>query len=287
MDDANPVRRFNTRHGLQIAADEVGRGQDRTVVFLHGGGQTRHSWGTAVSTLADAGFHAITLDLRGHGDSDWSHDGMYGTAIMVDDVVDVLTAIGRPASLVGASLGGLVAMQVAAQFPALVNALVMVDVVPHIEAEGANEIVAFMRANLDGFARVEDAADAVAAYLPHRQRPTNDDGLRKNLRLRNGRYHWHWDPRILADASTGGLIETTDEALVEFARNVTAPTLLIRGGRSRVVSKEGVEQFRKLVPHSEYMDIEHADHMVAGDANDAFNSPLVEFLRRALIATAG
>ncbi len=283
MADASVMRRFATRGGLQIAVDEAGSSADRAVLLLHGGGQTRHSWGTAVGSLADAGFHAMTLDLRGHGDSDWSPDGNYGLDLMVDDVVDVLTELGQPASLVGASMGGLVAMRIAAQFPARVQALVMVDVVPQIESTGAGEIVAFMQAHLDGFAAIEDAADAVAAYLPHRRRPSSHDGLRKNLRLRDGRYFWHWDPRMVQKFDAHAPSGARHDWLKEQASQVIAPTLLIRGGRSRVVSKQGVEEFRKLVPQAEYVDIEHADHMVTGDANDAFNVPLVSFLRRVVL----
>ena len=62
------------------------------------------------------------------------------------------------------------------------------------------------------------------------------------------------------------------------ARKVTIPTLLIRGGRSRIVSEAGVREFRDLVPHAEFVDISDAHHMVAGDANDAFNDAVLGFV---------
>ena len=70
------------------------------------------------------------------------------------------------------------------------------------------------------------------------------------------------------------------EALREAARDVHVPTLLIRGGRSRIVTEAGVKEFMALVPQAEYVDIADAHHMVAGDANDAFNDAVFAFLDR-------
>ena len=270
---------FTTRHGTTLVADEAGRRGAPSVVFLHGGGQTRHSWGTAVSALGEAGFHAVSLDLRGHGDSFWSDDGDYRLEAHRDDLEDVVAALPDRPAIVGASLGGLAALLAVGE-GTKARSLVLVDVVPRIEPEGAREIHAFMTARPDGFASLDEAADAVAAYQPHRERPSNIEGLRKNLRERGGRLHWHWDPRIVQDWRHNGPITFTQSMLEDAARTVTCPTLLIRGGRSRVVSAEGVEAFRALIPATEYVNIARADHMVAGDANDAFNAPLIDFLQR-------
>jgi len=66
----------------------------------------------------------------------------------------------------------------------------------------------------------------------------------------------------------------------------TIPTLLVHGGRSRVVSSEGVEEFRAMIPDARYVRLTDADHMVAGDANDAFNAPLVDFLTKSVLTRA-
>ena len=88
-------------------------------------------------------------------------------------------------------------MMIAAAPPPRMGALVLVDITVRIEIGGANEVIAFMESAPDGFASLEEAADAVSAYLPHRPRPTNTNGLKRNLRLRNGRYYWHWDPAFM------------------------------------------------------------------------------------------
>lgn len=281
MTDLAPSRYFVTRSGLKLAADEAGPDDGPVVLLMHGGGQTRHSWGGALASLAETGFHAFALDTRGHGDSDWAPDGSYALDTLVDDVVDVITALDRPVALVGASLGGLVSLHVVGREGVEVTAVVLVDVVPRVETEGAGEIIAFMEADLGGFASIEDAAQTVAAYLPHRKRPPSPEGLRKNLRFRDGRYYWHWDPRML-DARRRGPGQNRERHLEAATALADIPTLLVHGGRSRVVSAEGVEEFRAILPHARYVRLSDADHMVAGDANDAFSAPLTDFLINAV-----
>ena len=120
----------------------------------------------------------------------------------------------------------------------------------------------------------------MALYLPHRRRPSNTSGLLKNLRLRDGRYHWHWDPRITAESASASDVSQNMMRLEAAAKALTIPTLLIRGGLSEVVSQASVDHFRSIVPHAEVVDIPDADHMVAGDRNDKFNEAVIAFLDR-------
>jgi len=153
---------------------------------------------------------------------------------------------------------------------------VMVDIAPTVNTAGTDRILAFMHSAPGGFANVEEAADAVATYLPHRPRPKDTSGLMRNLRLREGRYYWHWDPRMFRE----GRGPRDSDGLREAARNLKVPTLLVRGRLSDVLSQEGVDDFLQLVPHAEFADIVGADHMVAGDRNDAFNEAVFAFLER-------
>jgi pimeloyl-ACP methyl ester carboxylesterase len=269
--------------GVTIAADAMGPVDGPPVLFMHGGGQTRQSWGNAVAAAARHGYRAVTIDLRGHGESGWSPDGEYGVETWKADARAVVEAMGAPPVLVGASLGGLTALLVAADPPPTVRGLVLVDVAVELETEGTDEISDFMGSAPNGFASLEAAADAVAAYLPHRPRPKDTSGLMRNLRLRDdGRLHWHWDPAFMQ----GNSDKKFDMAPFEVAaKRLTVPTLLIRGRRSRVLSEEGAEKFLAMVPHAEFVDVAGADHMVAGDANDSFNEAVFAFLAK--IAPAG
>ena len=266
--------------GVDIAADAGGPDTGPLVILLPGGGQTRHSWGNAGERLAGKGYRTVSLDLRGHGESGWSADGIYALDRFVNDLACVIEDLATPPYLVGASLGGLTALLTAGEQRAPVAGLVLVDVAPKIEWTGASRITDFMRAKPQGFASVDEAADAVATYLPHRRRPSDTSGLLKNLRLRDERYHWHWDPRITEETASTSDVSWNTARLEAAAEALVVPTLLIRGGLSEVVSQASVDHFRSIVPHAEIVGIADADHMVAGDRNDKFNDAVIAFLDR-------
>lgn len=271
---------FRTEDGLQLVADAYGDASAPPVLLQHGGGQTRHAWGGTARALAEAGFHAVALDLRGHGESDWAENADYGFERFAQDAVHVAAALGRPPALVGASLGGISGLVATALADGPVfSHLVLVDVTPSMNREGAEAIVSFMGRNLEeGFASLDEAADAIAQYLPHRPRPKDSSGLRKNLRLGDdGRYRWHWDPKfVTGERPPSSALEGID--LEAAARALELPTLLVRGRASELVDEEHAREFLAMVPHAAYVDVSGAGHMVAGDRNDAFTEAVVGFL---------
>jgi len=269
--------------GVRLVADAYGDPASPAVLLLHGGGQTRHSWGGTAAALAAEGFYAVSADLRGHGESDWDPSGDYGMAAFREDTEAWCTALHRPA-LVGASMGGIAGMWTEATraeegVPPASRALVLVDIAHKSEVAGVQRIIDFMTGNPEGFASIDEAADAVAAYMPHRPRPKNHDGLARNLRLGDdGRYRWHWDPAFMSGDRRPRTTAQT-ELFLEHARRLALPVLLVRGRMSDVVSEDTVREFLELVPHAKYVDVQDAHHMVAGDRNDAFTPPVVDFLR--------
>jgi pimeloyl-ACP methyl ester carboxylesterase len=281
----DPVEvRFRGADGLDIVADRRGDPAAPPVVLLHGGGQTRHSWaGTAVA-LAVRGWCTWALDARGHGESDWSPEADYRLSRFAADVAAVADQLGTAPVVVGASLGGLTGLFLEGDLrPGTLRALVLVDVIPRIEKDGADRISAFMAEHMrEGFGTLEEAADAIAAYNPHRRRPSDLQGLRKNLRLADdGRWYWHWDPRFITrdDSGTRPPSEIMDqELLTAAAAAVRVPMLLVRGRMSDIVSERGAQAFVAELPHVGYVDVSGAGHMVAGDRNDAFTDAVVRFL---------
>jgi pimeloyl-ACP methyl ester carboxylesterase len=249
-------------------------------ILLHGGGQTRHSWGSACSLLAARGWTAAAYDARGHGESDWSPRGAYTADDRLRDLRAVVPVVSdEPPVLIGASMGGLTSLLAAGEIPGFAQALVLVDVVPRIEPSGISRIASFMTSRPDGFESLEEAAEAVRAYNPHRSRPVNVAGLHKNLRQRrDGRWYWHWDPASLS----GGRREIDRAGHVARLRAAAAaldvPTLLVRGAQSDVVSDEGVADLLSLNPDALVRDVLGTGHMVAGDDNTAFADALLSFL---------
>jgi len=271
--------------GIELVADVYGAEGDPPVFLLHGGGQTRHAWGSAAGSFASAGRYALSFDLRGHGHSDWAPDGDYSFSRLADDIRALADGFDRPPALVGASLGGLASLIAVGMWGTdVASSLVLVDVAPRMEPEGRLNIQRFMWAGLRGFDSLDQAADSIAEFIPHRPRPTNLSGLEKNLRRRgDGRWYWHWDPRFISNREgvdgQEGLVH--HDELCAAARAVTIPTLLVRGRMSDIVSDESVRELQELVPHAEVVDVAGAGHMVAGDKNDAFNAAVIDFVERA------
>jgi pimeloyl-ACP methyl ester carboxylesterase len=282
---------FTGASGNRLVGDVFGDGGS-SVLLLHGGGQTRHTWRTTARQLARSGRIAYAIDQRGHGDSDWISDAAYAFSDYAADTRALADALaertGERPIVVGASLGGIAALMAegAAERDLgerVFSALVLVDVTPRVDLRGVDRIQRFMRAHArEGFGSVQEAADAVAAYLPHRPRPPSHEGLKKNLRLEaDGRWRWHWDPQFLEGPRPINTNRAAvEEALMRSARHLDIPALLVRGGASEVVQEFHAREFLDLVPHAEYADIGGARHMVAGDHNDQFSTAILSFLDR-------
>jgi len=283
-------REFRGHEGLALVADAWGSPGDPGVLLLHGGGQTRHAWGGTAEALAGAGWYAVSLDLRGHGESAWCPDGHYHHSNFASDTVAVARSFERPPVLVGASLGGissLLALSLAGE--EIASALVLVDIATRMERVGVDRIVEFMLGKPEGYASLDEVADAIAAYNPHRPRPKDLSGLEKNLRRSDdGRYHWHWDPAFLAGPRRFSSPENPEpehkvsdtSVLDRAARALTLPTLLVRGRMSDLLSEEGAKTFLEQVPHAKFADVSGAGHMVAGDRNDLFTRAVIDFLEQ-------
>lgn len=291
MTGTSRTERFVGAKGNTLVGDVFGdRGP--VVLLLHGGGQTRHAWQRTARAIAGAGMTAYAVDQRGHGDSDWIENGAYGFRDYAADAQGLADRLAerhgvRPA-VAGASLGGVAALMAEGEAsrsgrPALFSALVLVDITPRVDYAGIAKVQGFMRAHArEGFGSVAEAAEAVAAYLPHRPRPRSHEGLRKNLRLHSdGRWRWHWDPRFLDSRRPDQTYREAREALLaDAAKSLKMPVLLVRGTASELVQEDHAKDFLALVPHASYADVAGARHMVAGDQNDQFSSAILEFLNK-------
>jgi pimeloyl-ACP methyl ester carboxylesterase len=273
-------RRIEASDGLTLAADCFGRSDNPPALLLHGGGQTRHSWSGTAQRLAEAGWYAVIADLRGHGESDWDPNGTYHHEGFRNDVIALARSFDAPPVLIGASLGGISSLLAIAEAGNdLARALVLVDIATRMEASGAARIMEFMQGGQDGFASLEEVADAVSAYNPHRPRPKDISGLEKNLRRGDdGRYRWHWDPDFMKVDPNQGDNFVTSTLLDDAAASLTLPTLLVRGKMSDLLSEDGAKTFLEQVPHAKMADVSGAGHMVAGDRNDVFSQAVLDFL---------
>lgn len=281
--------------GLTLAGDEWGDPSGPPVLMLHGAGQNRHAWKNTARILADDGWFVLTVDARGHGDSDWSLDSFYDIDHTGADVLSLIERFDRAPVVIGASMGGMAALAAQDLYAGQpFEALVLVDIAPGFAFDGASRIISFMAGNPDGFANLEDAADVLADYNPHRPRPKNLDGLKKVLRHgEDGRWHWRWDPNYILskpgfangdEDEMRSHMDAMNQRLMLAARDVAGPLLLVRGGQSDLVTHEVAQAFVDQVPGAEFVDVAETGHMVAGDDNDAFTTTVQDFLARRVTA---
>ncbi len=273
------VRMHPGRGDLSLAIEHYGRNSAPPVLFAHGFGQNRHAWRGTATQLAHEGCHAMAIDGRGHGDSQWAADGDYHLEHFAEDLAAIARSLPQTPILVGASMGGLLGLLIEGeQATSVFRAMVLVDVTPRWETEGVGRILSFMAQHPEGFDNLEHAADEVARYLPHRERK-DPARLRSQLRQSSdGRWRWHWDPRLLQRVAAEA--ESYIPRLQAAAARVQIPVLLLSGGRSDVVSEHTIAEFMQLVPHAEHIRIEDATHMVVGDRNDVFTREISRFLQR-------
>jgi len=274
------------QNGLRLVADAFGPAGGPPALFLHGSGQTRQSWGRAAADLGAAGWRAYTVDHRGHGDSEWPEHSAYEHSDIAQDILAMCAEIGDRPLVVGASLGGSAALIAQGLSPVQqYRGLVLVDITPTVDIAGAQRILSFMSASPDGFASLEDAAEAIGAYRGAGKGVPSPAGLVRVLRQRGERWYWHWDPRLLDSRrrwmDDAGAAEAAQVHLRTMmaagAAALAAPTLLVRGASSDVVTVEAAAELLELIPHATAIDVTGAGHMVAGDQNDPFSRAVSAF----------
>lgn len=280
---------FTGHDGLSLVALVEGPEQGMPVLLAHGGGQNKRAWKGVTALLAANGMRAVALDMRGHGESAWCARGAYDLRDFAADIAAIAAGFDRKPALIGASLGGLAGLLAeGGMAPGSFASLTLVDVTPTMQAQGVARIVGFMAARArEGFASPDEAAEAIAAYLPHRPGRKPSAGLAHYLRRKDdGRYYWHWDPAFIdhvmraREERAGSDDQEGGAMLSAAAARLSLPVHLIRGGSSDLVSPEDVAHFRRLVPHAEFSDISGATHMVVGDRNDSFAGAILDFLVR-------
>lgn len=247
------------------------------ILFLHGGGLTAHTWDLPCLALRQE-FRCLALDLRGHGDSEWSPGMDYGIDAHRDDVEAVVDLLGLDGfTLVGMSLGGLTAMGYAGRHAARLGALVLVDVGPEMRVEGSRRIQEFVAAPAE-FASVEEAVERALAFNPKREARFLRRSLLQNLRrLPNGTLTWKHDRRHRGKFDVEEWARRRVALWTEVPK-ITCPTLVVRGARSDVFHDEDAAKLAAALPRGEWVRIEGAGHTVQGDNPAALIAELRRFL---------
>lgn len=271
---------FTTPEGISLATDIAGDPWKPRLIFVHGGGQSRRSWRRALRNMAISGFSVVSFDLRGHGESAWSTDGDYTLEAHVRDLTAIVRAMPSRPSLIGASLGGRVALETAARLgPELVKGLVLVDLTPKLHPAGMQRVQNFLKISMNGFDTIEDAAAVLEKYA-ERQIGHNYFRLRNSIRTDlDGRIYWRWDPQAATEKSLAR--PDIEDLLTDAASRLQIPTLLVRGTESDLVTDDCVAHFRQTLPSAEVVDIAGGGHLMKTQDLTVFCEATIDFLKRA------
>jgi pimeloyl-ACP methyl ester carboxylesterase len=264
--------RTETINGLRLHFLESGRPGAPALCFLHGGAAHAH-WFDAVTPFFADRFHVVSLDQRGHGESQWAVPPAYGTEDFAADLGGLMHVLGwTRMTLVGHSMGGHNAMAFAAWHPERVHRLVIVDSRPVIPAER----LTVMHARGRRSPRLHPTAEAAAATFRLLPRETVADPAllahmgRAAVARRDGGWGWRFDP------STHGERRPVDAW--SLLPRISAPTLVVRGGLSPVLTADMAERLRVSIPRASVVAIPHAYHHLMLDAPTAFTTALTQFL---------
>lgn len=228
--------------GVRLEAEVIGSENDPAVLLLHGAGQTRTVWSGVADALEQAGRRVISLDLRGHGGSEWPDDGRYDFEALVEDLRAVLAQMGTRPVVVASTLGGWIASAALERDAAvLASGLVLVDSPVHVDPVLAQRV---------------------------------GDRLREAATLAPGQAQW--DVRLFDTLDTSAMAERLDGV----AAKIALPTLYVRGAISELVSKGDAAAFVGQLPDGELVEVENSALVVTDDRTDALGGYLIDFLER-------
>lgn len=265
---------------LRLHLLEWGDPGNSSILLLHGGNQSAHSWDLVSLHLADR-FHIVALDQRGHGDSEWARDADYGPDHMAADALAVIAQERLHSPIViGHSMGGMTTMRLTAMRPDIPRAVVLVDVGPEVSQRGAEQIRNFVVRNVE-FDDLDQFIDRVAAYDPFRSREHMERTARYNLvRRSDGKYVSKSD-RLLHDPEFRRARPSAERRdVADGFHHFNGPTLLIRGQRSNILESRPAADFVDSLPDAALVEVPDCGHNVHSQNTAGFLEAVVPFLQQ-------
>ncbi len=245
------------------------------LVLVHGGAQNAHTWDTVAMAL---GRPLLAVDLPGHGHSDGGPEGSVSAGGNGRDLATVIAALAPDArGVVGMSLGGVSSLALAAHAPALVRALVLVDVTPGVNAEKATPITNFINgpASFDSF---DELLARTIEHNPGRSESSLRRGILHNaVQREDGSWVWRY-ARFRTEAPGTTAVHPEFGDLWEAVSGLTMPLLLVRGLAWSVVDDADVAELLRRQPGATVIGVEGAGHSVQGDRPLELAAILEDFL---------
>ena len=278
-EEAKPEDKFVTLNSLKFHYLDWGNAHLKPMLCLHGGSQQAHSWDFFALGMRDQ-YHVISLDQRGHGDTDWHPEGHYSAEDHQNDLDEFTKAINlQQFTLVGLSMGGRNSYTFTARHPELIEALVICDVGPELNSVGTSHISQFT-SGPDQFDSLDELAQHAYRYDPNRSLDQFRGSVVNSVKqLPSGKWTWKYDRRFRGQQGRGAM---SNAEVVEqhwgFIKSIRCPTLIVRGGVSDVFTMEVAQRMQSLIPGSQVTEVPNAGHLVAGDNPAGFEKAVKKFL---------
>lgn len=272
------VDRYVALHGLRFHYREWGDPEAPPLLVLHGIMGHSREWEPLVTALARY-FRVLALDQRGHGESDWT--AAYTPAAMAADIAELtrhldVTRVG----LVGHSMGAMAASVAAANHPGMVERLVLIDIGPDSITTGwaRDELPKMLQAlRAASYADVDEAVQDWLAEDPLAREALVRHYVRHNLIPRpDGRLVWRFDAAGLTRFGHEGV---TEDELWQAIDRIKAPTLLVRGEHSELLSAPTAARMLDRLTDGTYAEIPDAGHDLGVQQPEAVTSAVLAFLR--------
>jgi pimeloyl-ACP methyl ester carboxylesterase len=260
--------------GLRLHVRDWSAGSD-ACLLLHGFGEGAHVWNRFAPSVARL-FRTLAVDLRGHGESSWDPTGRYPVEGHVADALDVIETLRlRRLVVVGHSLGGDIALRIAAARPIEVIGLVVVEFTPDPIREGAARV----RSDFSESIRTWDSVEEYASWLQER-RPLVDFGIIQELAAAALRPVSDGGFRPKCDPAMGMSRSAEDQMDIwRLLNRISCPVLVVRGIGSAVFSDDSMRQMHKMLRNGSIRIVNYAGHAVMNDNPEGFADALTPFLR--------
>jgi pimeloyl-ACP methyl ester carboxylesterase len=232
-------------------------------------------------------FRTLAVDLRGHGHSGWDLAGNYDAELLASDISQVLQLLAiKDAFLLGHSLGGEIAMRVAAAVPERIRFLGIVDMGPECNGEGRRRIREDVCDMPWSYPNVEAYAQWLVAH-----RPLANVELLRGLAAHNlvegpnGQMSLRLDPALRAVAAQETASPTRGAAveaeLWRALHRVKCPTVVVRGLGSSVFPRAvGEKMVASYLASGEFVEVSGAGHSVMVDNPEGFYAAISAFLTK-------
>ena len=273
-----PEDRYVQANGLRMHYLDWGNPSTPDMLLLHGFAQTCHSWDFVALAFSDR-FHVVTLDQRGHGDTDWSPDGDYSPDTQQQDIHAFVQAAGlKDLVIMGLSMGGRNAFTYAASHPDDTRALVIVDAGPENMQSGSQNIRQFVQQD-DELDSVDAFVQRVLRYNPKRDPVQLRGSLAHNLKqLPNGKWTWKYDKLLRGPDRRMGQDPASASRLWSYLESLVCPTLVVRGAESDIIAMDIAGAMHKRIPNGRLVTVPKAGHLVMGDNPSGFEHAVTDFL---------